>query len=284
MKFFHNIIVKNILLTILPIIYTTLVSICFSNFSDVLLTWSIISFVLHMVLLILYGYKEAQQKKEYKKTEMLIKKTEAVTKAYKEADEFIQDNADMLYQLVYNKKGHSEVENWDLLRTKGDIICNSVFELVRNVAEKGNDFAISIIFRRIKDNKSEYTMLSRKTNFNSYKPEMYRNFISDEKAKDTFYKKIFDESPRKPQILKDKRKIKEKFAMSNDIEYSQYIGFPIFCKSKIVAILQIVSYKESLIANNEKALKRLCDDYISLFANLFLLSDKLENVQQIIKG
>lgn len=284
MGFFRNVAVKNVILTLLPIIYTILASICIASFSGTLLTWSIILFVLHIVLLVVYGYKESQQNKEYKKTETLIKKIETITKAYKEADEIIQDNADMLYQLVYNKKGHSEVDNWDLLRAKGDIICNSVFELVKNVSEKGTDFAVSIIFKRINNQTAEYTMLSRKTNFNSYNPEMYRNFIPDERAKGTFYKKIFDESPRKPQILKNKRKIKEKFAISNDIDYSQYIGFPIFCKSKIVAILQVVSYKESLIAKKEKDLKRLCDDYISLFANLFLLSDKLENIQQIVKG
>ena len=45
----------------------------------------------------------------------------------------------------------------------------------------------------------------------------------------------------------------------------------------MIAILQIVSYNDSIIASSEKEIQELVDNYLSTYANLILLADKTEN-------
>lgn len=64
------------------------------------------------------------------------------------------------------------------------------------------------------------------------------------------------------------------------MNYSQYIGIPISCKGKIVGILQIVAYNETIITNSKNEMLRFCNDYFSIAANSILLTDKVENITQ----
>lgn len=289
-EFFKNTIVKSIILTVLPLTYGIAfpyaIELDATNPSKgTLIFGSIVMLILHIVVLIAYGCVENRQKQEnsnYSKTLIEIKEAK---KLIKMTDEIVYDVATSIHGLILEHKEHSEINDWKYMEAKGDIICREAFHILNKIAEKGEEFSVSIMFRQTKDGKKGYTMLSRVANDTSHKPKTYRNFVGEDDAAGYCYKKIFDEAPSRPMILPDKKAIGRMFKDADAVPYTQYIGLPIICKeNRVVGVLQIVAYNDSIIAKQKKALNKLCDDYFCVFATLMLLIDKYENVQQCIRG
>ena len=140
-----------------------------------------------------------------------------------------------------------------------------------------------MFMEKASSSENKYQMVGRYTNYKKSAPKTFRTFVSEEEASGSYYHTIFNEPKRSPYILESKKKIKQNFKDYDDLDYSQYIGMPIFCKDKIIAILQIVAYDGSIIAKRRKDIQLLCDNYLTLFAYMFLLSDKIENTKQLIE-
>ena len=288
-KFFKNIVVKLIILTILPLVYSLSFPQAFTSgmAQNIKERWIIVScatLILHILALVWYGKNEEKQNKEIANVSKNRNELNSAKVLINVINKVIRDNANMFHELVYNKKGHSDIQDWHIMENKGDEICKVVYEMVVANAEKGLDFSVSMMFKKVENGTKGFTMLSRISYDIGHNPRTYRNFLPEVEADGFYYKEIFDKSPTKPQILSNRKEIEKNFKDSAALNYSQYIALPITCKNnKIVGILQIVSYNESRIAKNKKELFRLSNEYFSACATLMLLCDKYENVQQILK-
>ncbi len=290
-KFLLKTTVKSIILAILPIIYTILVSIIISMYNVVngfiLIFIAICLFITHIIFLIYYGKNENTNIEEKANERVQAYKSEHKIdiegkKFFISTNKTIQDNANSLYSSISKIKSHSYITEWEWLQARGDELCKNLYEFVNNIAEKGDAFSVNIIFRKIENDVSGFTMMSRSAT-DQYTPSIYRGFISDEDAKGYYYEKIFDKSPTKPEILMDKKQIKRIFK-SIEADYSQYIALPISCTgNKMVGLLQIVAYRDSRIASKKVLIEKLCNDYFTFCANIILLSNKCENTIQILK-
>ena len=288
MSFYNSYLFRNLSLSIIPIIYTILYAIFSINTElQILLYFAISLSIIHIVEIVYFCIHDNKYEEKIKPIKVYQKKLAAAEELYNDTENLIANNADYLYDMVHNKKDHSEVEDIYFLQSKADVICNNVFKYIKATAEKGKYYAVSVMFMersKDKDNHTvkKYQMVGRFTNYKKSSPRTLRKFVSEEEASGSYYHKIFNSSRRSPYILENKTKIKAVFKDYQELDYSQYIGIPIFCKDKIVAILQIVAYNDSIIAKNLKDIQLLCDNYLSLYANMFLLSDKIENIKQLI--
>lgn len=284
-KILLNSYVESAIISILPLIYGILLPLAFANGWDArnetLFFISLILIVMHIGTII--AYAKAKSKNSDNITKAAEEQLKSITELHKETDKFIHDISISLYETISSKNKHSDVVNWEFLQFNGDTICKAAHKVVKNIAVQGSDFSVSVMFRQKKNGANGFTMIARTSDENSHNPASYHNFIPEDQTKGMYYRKIFDQSPTSPQILHDRRAIEENFKEPDSKRYSQYIVLPILCKDKAVALLQVVAYNNSKIAEGEEALRKLCDDYLSLYANLLLLTDKIENASQLIE-
>lgn len=297
MTFFVNIIkhhlFKNLTLSILPIVYTIMFAVTSVNGSSIVLVIGIFIALIHIIEIIGYCLYDNEHKNDAinNSVDVYKQKLEAIDGLCNEAEKIIALNADYLYDFIKQHKDHSIVKDIHFLQERADRICDAVFRYIISTAKSGQFFAVSIMFMEKRVIRSAdgtesirkyYQMIGRKSNYSISSPKSLRNFITEEEAKDYYYKKIFDESKHSYRILPKKKDIDREFKNSKDLDYSQYVGIPIFCKDRIIAILQIVAYDNSVISREKKELRSICDNYLTTFANLFLLSDKIENTKQLV--
>lgn len=290
-KFLSNVITKSFILTILPLIYPSLFFYALPlektnpDRQDIIIV-SIVLFILHIISLIWYGVVEHRQNKSLIELENTKEKSPkeviALSTLLQKYSKIIKDNSDKLYEKIKKQKGHSDVVDWQWMQAKGDEICEVLYNFVKKTAEKGNDFSVSIMFRMLKNNDAGFTMLSRSSNDAAHTPRSYRNFILETEATGTYYKHIFDTNPTRPQILMNKKEVEKHFENVGEIKYSQFIALPIACQGKTVGILQIAAYNNSIISEQKSEIERFCNNYFSIAANTMLLTDKSENIMQII--
>ncbi len=290
-KFLLNIYTKSLILTILPLIYPSLFFYALSITSDTslkenLIGSSVFLAILHIIALFYYGYTENKQSKSLNRLinikEKSPKEVQASSSLLQKYSKIIRDNADKLYDVIKDKKGHSDIADWQWMRSNGDELCSELHRFIKTIAEKGNEFSVSMMFRMSSNNENGFTMLSRASDDAAHIPYSYRKFVSERDAEGSYYKELLDSNPTRPKILINKRDVEKKFKGIGDKNYSQYIALPISCKGKAIGLLQITAYNNSVLSTQEAEIKRFCNDYFSIAANAMLLTDKNENITQII--
>lgn len=277
-QFFHRIGVKYTILTILPIIYSGSFSLffyCQAKWHWVLTVFAFISSIVFNIIALRF----------YNSQEKNLQSTRALSRAYIAAKEVISDCASLLYQTVKStKETHSEIQDWAWVKSECDRICATLYNLINEIAICGEHFAVNIIFKKIENNITGFTMLSIKSYRSNY-PSLYGTFSSEDRSKNFHYKHLFDEQPSRPSFLFTKDEIDAVFRNVDGVNYSQYIGIPISCTgNKMFALLQILAYDDSKLASTKKELEALYDNYFCVFSSLTVLADKVENIKQIIKN
>ncbi len=266
----RNLIIKTVILALLPVIIGIFGSIAVSTLS---LKWCIITGIM-ILLYTLYLIGNCFYERKQKKHESWH---DAITNLCREDCTLVKAYADSIYKLVNSKIGHAEISNWSIVKNHCDAICKIVYNFIQSTALKGNEFSVSVFFRRTLGGENQYIMLSR-TSYDNHNPASYNVFRTEEEVKSYYYKRLFDEAITRPAILSGKEAIRAVFYNCDGVDYSQYIGIPVACLgNKMIAILQIVSYNNSLIAKNKEEIQKLVDDYLWGYANLVLLADKVEN-------
>lgn len=284
-----NIVVKSVILSLLPSAYTTLVSIAVANDGDVrkyCIIAAVICFVFHIIALVIYGRLENNSRIELDELKRYnnsapkeIKALENLLNSYEKS---IYDNAIKMYKTIQSSHGHSEIKEWAWIEKIGDDICSTIFHFLEKISNPGCRLAVSIILKKKNGGVSGYTMPSRCASENGYTPAFYRDFVSEQLAEKKFYHEIIKESPGKPTILHNKKEVKEHFLDRAD-EYLQYIAIPIECSGrKTIGILQIAVYSGAPISDDSKELDRLVNNYLDLGGKIMLLTDKTENIHQIL--
>ncbi|MBO5338780.1 MAG: hypothetical protein J6A96_03680 [Clostridia bacterium] len=287
-KLFFSLTLKTILLTFIPIVYSALIPLTFvdqisQNEGLKTFFWSLSIFliVLHIILIVVYCNHEQSLKKDLKNVSELNNELLLAKKYISFSNKLVLDNTNKIYDLIKTKKEHSDIIDWDWLQAKGDEICLELFNLIHFLKADIN-LTVNMMFKKKEHNEDGYTMLSRKSD-DSHTPKSYRHFISSEEASGFYYKKVMDNKPTKADILMNKKEIQKEFTATDVINYSQYIAIPIACKgNKIIGIIQIITYDDTVISRKKAELNKLCNDYFYMASTLMLLSNKSENLTQII--
>lgn len=298
--FFNHTVVKLFSLTGLPMIFSFVTSWYFSGSTNnyPIVKWIAFGLgVLVFVSLWYYGKQEAKQKKAHVQSEELEKQLDernkqislleghmaALGDACSTASELTASCANELYQSVKKLRGHSEIQDWPLVRGTCDQICLTLYELVRKLAYCGDHFSVNFIFKKTQNGKTGFTMLSRKA-YKASPPKLFNDFAPESEVMNYHYKHLFDLSPSRPDFLFTQEEISAVFKKTDNVKYSQYIGIPISCAgNRMVALLQIVAYDDSKLADTREDFEKLYDKYFCMFSNLALLTDKVENAKQILK-
>lgn len=296
-KLFGNSKARGIITVVAPIIIGATLSGAFSLTTSPLriFLWifSAILVIALIVFLVMCGKYDDEQMTElntYKeKTEILRNdleqtrnKFDILSGVYKNISRILHNDSNDLHNLVKKKKSHSEIDNWKELQSNCNVICDELLTLVKSVSECGEKFSVSIIFKRVTGNLVEFNMLSRES-YSGHYPAMHNTFKKEEEFKNYHFKHLFDSNISRPNYLTTKEEIRVAFSNCDGVDYSQYMGIPIACTgNKMIGILQIISYEDSIIAKNKQQMEKLYNDYFCAFANLILLADKIENIEQLI--
>lgn len=294
-KMLKNPWVKNTVLTVLPFTYSILGSILASMiyentinsiFNSAYFWIAIIMLVIDIVAIVYFGRIEHRIKNDIDNADVLRNELKLAQAAIRTASHIVRENSHMFHELVYNKHGHSDIIDWRLLYNNGATICSELHTFVSKIALSGSQFSVSIMFRRKENQVNGFTMIARcAPDDMDYVPRSYHSFVSESEARDYFYKTIFDTAPNSSVVLASKEDVAKCFVNIDEtkVDYSQFVAVPIACKhNKIVGVLQIAAYEDSMIASDKKTLKKLAEKYFSLYAHLALLCDKYENVQQLL--
>lgn len=209
-------------------------------------------------------------------------KFDTLSSVHKEINELLHDYGNSLHKIVKDQKGHTEIDNWKEVKANCDDICKCAYNLLSNISLQGTEFSVSIIFQRDNNGTKEFNMLSRKA-YAGHTPRLYNNFIKADEFEDYYFKRLFDRVKTRPDYLYTKEMIQTAFANLSDINYSQYIGIPISCTgNKMIALMQIISYNDSIIAKDKTEMEKLYNEYFCVFPNLVLLADKIENTEKLV--
>lgn len=252
-----------------------------------------ISFALNICLTICYFKKEMEDKNLQstisKQTNIIQKqqiKYENLLNACGDIGAELTKSSEDIYEVVKSAKttGHINLHHWNK-KSFYDFICRSLHEYICGFSMQSGDFSVSIITRSYHDDETFYFMISRSLKSKG-KPKIYLNEISESIAKNYFYGKLFIKNNPEPIIL-NKEEIDHNFFFSstssaNKNKYSQYIGIPVFCSgNNMIALLQIIAHKNSIISKNEKELEQIISTILSLYSNLILLGDKIEKIMLV---
>lgn len=265
-----KIIPKTIILALTPVLIGILGSIAVTYHTFL---W-IISTIVFILLYVLYLIGNCRYELSQKSSKVL---QDATTKLCREDCSLIKSFADSLHKKINQKIGHAEIENWEILKNHCDNICKIIYEFIQSVSLKGEQFSVSVFFKRTVDGNDEFKMISR-VSYDNHNPASYDVFKTADEIKNYYYYKIFAEKRTRPSILSTKSEIQVAFYNCDGVNYSQYVGIPVACLgNKMIALLQIVSYNDSVIAKDTASIQKLVDDYLCTYANLILLADKVEN-------
>ncbi|MBP3509420.1 hypothetical protein [Oscillibacter sp.] len=298
--FFNHTGVKLAILTGLPMGFSFVTSWYFSGNtnSQPFAKWAV--FVLGTLIVFFlwyYGKQETKQKKDHARSEELERRLDeqnqqislleghiaALGDACSTASELSSSCANELYQSIKRKKGHSEIQDWPVVQGKCDQICLTLYELVRKLAYCGDHFSVNFIFKKTQGGVTGFTMLSRKA-YKAHAPRLFNDFMPESEVMNYHYKHLFDLGSSRPNFLFTQDEISAVFKKTDGVKYSQYIGIPISCAgNRMVALLQIVAYDDSKLAATREDFEKLYDKYFCMFSSLALLTDKVENANQILK-
>lgn len=281
-KFFKTngfLIFKSVVLTVLPVCAGYLIDLSMQSGqlkAEQYKGAAIFLLATHVVAIILFAIKDHNFKIKYRNIK-------AVNEAINKTNSILANLSSTLYESVksYRHNKHTEIENWAMINANCDDICSGMHTLVNKIAEKGDKFSVSIIFKVQKNGEDGFYMASRSA-YNLNNPAMYRTFVSNNEAGKRHYKKLLNDENAQIEILANKDEVKNAFA-GYDKKYNQYVAIPICCPgNKKIALLQIVAYDDCVIASDKEDLREITNQYFLFFSNLGLLANKIENIIQCI--
>lgn len=218
----------------------------------------------------------------YIKSNKTIRNSKLILEAFNSfADEF-ENSSNKLYTVIDNARTNNiiKLDAWNK-SVEFDFICEKLYELICGLAQKGDNFSVSIIMKisdKIEE-KTKYIMISRKAK-NKDKPRIYKIPIVQSEAEKYYYGKLFKESNPEPSYLLTEEEIRDKFYFRENAEknkYSQYIGIPICCKgNEVSSLIQIIGHEGSIISKNIEELKEIVNNAVFVYANFGLFCEKIE--------
>ncbi len=227
---------------------------------------------------------EDKQKQIDEKNILIINHEKAflnLSEAFKDLGSEFMRSSEKIYKVVKYAQDTGEIrlDSWNK-RNFYDFICDSLHDYICKIAEKGDDFSVSIITKDIKGQSTVFFMMSRSRKSKGT-PKIYNKEIYGKHARKYFYGKLFNANNSESVIL-DKEEIQNKFFFNNEndkTKYNQYIGIPIYCPgNNMIALLQIIAHRDCIIYSDKNKLSKLTEDIGMVYSNFALLGDKIEKV------
>lgn len=277
--FFTNQAVKRILNYTLPSISSVLLSL--SSLSWWCLGLGIGFFIINLFTMSKYAKIEEEEHKNGLIRTLFSRDKSDLFRAYSKVTE---ENCRRLFSSLPHFDANHEAIDWGWIEKRGDELCDAVYQFVRSIAKSGDDFAVSIIFKKGSTSNYMYSMTSRIKPNSTDNPKMYRTWISEAEANGKYYKTLLDESFSKTKICVNQAEVKE-CIKDHPEKFSQFIAIPIIWPNgTTIGLLQIAVYSESIIFEKKKDLKRLCDTYLHQGRQLMILTDCISSVDNDGKG
>lgn len=203
---------------------------------------------------------------------------DAITDLCSQSGPLIRKLADSLHQKVTDRVGHVEITDWSMVKERCDDVCKCTYEFTRKIATRGDKFSVSIFLKKVENEENYYNMISR-ISYDGHCPASYNVFRKESEIASYYYVGLFKKSITKPSILATKEAIEGAFCDTDGVNYSQYVAIPIACTgNKMIALLQIVAYEDSIIAKDRDEIEKIAGNYLSSYTNLVLLTDKVDHV------
>ena len=268
----------------------------FSNVNEILKAVLICLFVIFLLaeigLSVYYVHldKKEQTELEEKKQEIeCLKRTLSKEKKLKDTfSHLIEDLnkcyepcATKIYKLVEKARETNEIDLniWNH-HTVSDFVCSELYQLVKSLAQYGEDFSVSyIIPEKDKKSKTHYFMISYDGN-ETAKPHIYNHSIPKKDAEKYYFAKLFKKNNPAVSYLMDSQDVAVSFYYADPSDkgkYSQYIGIPVYCSGhNMIGLLQIVAHRGSKITSDQAHMESIVNKYIMGYANLILFAEKVQ--------
>lgn len=307
MKFLNNAYVK----TIFPAVLSLFLGICGSIVASgiytgdiftnkvciIFIILGIISLVISIIIGVYYLKQEKKQadrirdleneiKENLAENKLLDKKYNAMLDAFISFGHEFDISSDKIYSIIDRARQTKSIrlEAWNK-QLEYDFICESLYALIRDLAETGDNFSVSVITKEPINSKNKktfnYLMLSRSGKTKS-KPRIYRTPITIREASKYYYGKLFAKNNPEPSYLLTKDELRKNFYFRNGEDknkYSQYIGIPICCSGHDMSgLIQIIAHEDSLISSDEDKIKDILNKEVFVYANYALLCEKIEKI------
>lgn len=258
------------------------------NLFSVLLIMIILLLTSDILLTIAYAKREEtleEKQREINTQKDLIEKQEKaffyLLETFNDLGSEFMRSSEKIYKVVKNAQetGRIRLDSWNK-RNFYDFICDSLHEYICKVAEKGDDFSVSIITKDTRGRSNVFFMMSRSRKSKGT-PKIYNKEIYEKDAKKYFYWNLFN-SNNSDFVILNKKEINENFFFNNETDkkkYNQYIGIPIYCPgNNMIALLQIIAHKDCIIYSDKGKLGKLIENIGMVYSNFALLGDKIEKV------
>ena len=290
--------VKGVILAILTLLFSVFSGFLVNNLS-VAIWWVVcgVVFFLYIFALVKYLRLETDINSEYHKVktknEQLLRDIKTYDDAFRGINAICRLAAKQTNMKIHEivEQGKIYCDNWNFEIASG-LLCEQLYNHVINRICEDCEYAgnvnVEIAYVRLvesrkgrKANKSEQIKLCGFYHPSGINPTLYRveRSINKRGSDGKLYHdgKLFIEKKNSVSILLTKEQIQKEFSsVSENTDYSQYVGIPVFCDTvsgdnKMVGLLEIVCRNNTIISSDESRVKQFVDLYLSTYASLFLL-------------
>lgn len=156
------------------------------------------------------------------------------------------------------------------------LLCQCIYELLKDMFRNDN-FEIAYVRRSLDENKQDIIFMNAYANKGNSKPSIWRiiRLIKDDKYYDA---QLFRTQKSDVNVLMNAAMIDEKFSYPNGkgTEYNQYVSVPVMCSTKMVGLLEVVSFRGTQLGLTEQEVLEFANKYLVPYARMFLLLHKTE--------
>lgn len=229
----------------------------------------------YVFLIIHYSKNEANMNK----TNMILEKeNEAFTEIMKSLISVYRNSTEGINIISHNiaKKGTIDLNIWSF--DKASMwICSAVHQTISKIAIQGDGFGVTYVKLKENDNNKIKTVGFHNNTLTAPRVFDKERLIDDEHG--YFDTKLFKKADSAICTIDNSQKIFELFEYENredkNGKYSQYVALPVFCNDKkMIGLLQVVSYRNSMIADDSEKLERIAKRYLVTYANFFAFYQK----------
>lgn len=247
-------------------------------------------FLFFLILSYVYDKKEVRlieiKDKEISKLKENISANEKIISSYEKSNlsmaTIFQKSADDINTTANNiiNTENVSIDIWNFKKSC-KWICEKLLEIIEELAEEGNDFAVSVFQANpIKTGRSKgITMIAHSSKYGST-PDVYETALTYRKNADFYAVKLFKKGNHEPTVLIDKNEVNEKFIYKNENahpDYSQYVAIPIHCNgNEMLSLLQIVAFGDSKIGITKSEITEKMNKFVLPYTQLGLMTYKYE--------
>lgn len=217
---------------------------------------------------------------ERRKSSELDRQINAFKKLNANIIKICSDNALSINHSIHTAEKEKKIY-WNIWNF--DAACSSLCHCIYVFLEDfigSSEIEVTYIRRREEPNKERIIYLNSFANANNSHPSIYRK--DRDLSTDQFYDaQLFKNDKADLEVLVDSEEINRKFSHPNR-NYSQYIAIPVMCDTKMIGLLEVVTFSPAVFASSKKRseieglMREIGSKYLVPYSWMFLLLHKTE--------